>query len=100
MITGGIDVGILDSTEILDTEDGSVTIGSPMNSKRSGHGIGVVTLNGEDRVVVFGGHAGRNHLDSVEVFNIQTEKWETTSIKLNLPKSEFAFLSVNLGQVL
>ena len=71
-----------------------------MNSKRSVHGIGVVTLNGEDRVVVFGGHAGRNHLDSVEVFNIQTEKWETTSIKLNLPKSEFAFLSVNLGQVL
>ena len=34
MVTGGYDYGSLDSTEILDTEDGSVTMVSPMNSKR------------------------------------------------------------------
>ena len=35
MITGGYNDDVLDSTEILDTEGGSVTmIASPMNSKR------------------------------------------------------------------
>ena len=102
MITGGYDNCILelDSTEILDTEGGSVTMASPMNSKRSDHGMGVVTINGKNRLAVFGGDDGRNSLDSVELYNNQTEKWETTNIKLNKPKSEFAFLPVNLGQVL
>ena len=34
MITGGFDNGPSDSTEILDTEDGSVTMASPMNFKK------------------------------------------------------------------
>ena len=62
MITGGYNdyEGYLDSTEILDTEDGSVTMASPMNSKRGGHGMGVVTINGEERLAVFGGSDGNN----------------------------------------
>ena len=69
MITGGYNghyfhFNDLDSTEVLDTEDGSVTMASPMNSKRTGHGIGVVTINGEDRITVFGGFDGRTRLDS------------------------------------
>ena len=59
MITGGYNDGSLDSTEVLDTEDGSVTMASPMNSKRDGHGMGVVTINGKDRLAVFGGYDGR-----------------------------------------
>ena len=101
MITGGTHYdGCLASTEILDTKDGSITMASPMNSKRSKHGMGVLTINGEERLAVFGGYDGRKYLDSVEIYNRRTEKWETTEIKLNKLKSDFGFLSVNLGQVL
>ena len=34
MITGGYSDDCHDSTEVLDTEDGSITMASPMNSKR------------------------------------------------------------------
>ena len=61
MISGGYKLGAnLDSTEIIDLEDGSVTMANPMNSRRSGHGLGVITINGEDRLAVFGGHDGNN----------------------------------------
>ena len=56
MITGSASFGYLDSTEVLDTEDGSITMASPMNSKRYAHGMGVVTIDGEDRIAVFGGY--------------------------------------------
>jgi len=90
------------STEIIDTEDGkgSLTKASHMNSRRSAHGMGVVTIKGEDRLAVFGGRDGNNYLDSVELYNTQTEKWETTDIKLKDAKSYFGFLSVKLSDVI
>ena len=102
MITGGYtEVGsgvILDSTEILNTEDGSITMGSSMNSKRTRHGLDVVTINGEDRLAAFGGYNDRNHeVDCVEFYNTQTKKWEMTSIKMNEPKGWFGFLSIKLN---
>ena len=111
MVTSSSNYGSLDSTEILDTEDGSVTMmASPMNSKRDGHGMGVVTINGKDRLAVFGGYNGRKelfggwdgriYLDSVELFNTQTEKWESSAFKLNKAKFRFSFLTVKLGDIL
>ena len=97
MITGG---GYLDSTEMLDTEDGSVTMASPMNSKRAGHGMGVVTINGEERLAVFGGSNGITDFDSVELYNFQTEKWETIDIRLKIRRINFGFLSVKLIDVI
>ena len=72
MITGGYSDGSLDSTEVLDTEDGSITMASPMNSKRTGHGIGVVTINGKDRLAVFGCFDGRTTL---VLFETTILKW-------------------------
>ena len=107
MITGGYNDGILDSnfndldsTEMLDIEDGSISMASPMNSKRYGHGMGVVTINGKDRLAVFGGHDGRTRLDSVELYNTQTEKWEMIDYKLSEAKSYFSFLTVKLEDIL
>ena len=105
MITGGrmisaVSVSFFNSTEILDTEDGSVTMASPMNSKRSSHGIGVLTIKGEDRLAVFGGFYGRTILDRIETYNHQTERWETSDIKLSEQKAHFGFLSVKLSNVL
>ena len=100
MITGGYSDGVLDSTEIFDTKGGSVTMASPMNSKRWQHGMGFVTINGKDRLAVFGGHDGRSRLDSVELYNTLTEKWETSDFTLSEVKSAFSFLTVKLGDIL
>ena len=91
---------VLDSTEVLNIEDGSVTTACPMNSKRFAHGMGVVTINGKDRLAVFGGWDGRTKLDSVELYNTQTEKWETTNIKLKEAKYDFSYLNVKLSDVI
>ena len=103
MVTGGYNHArqkYLDSTEILDTTDGSVTEASPMNSIRLKHGMGVITINGEDRLVVFGGvDAMGCELDSAEVYNEETEKWEMTDIKLKEPKHSFGFLTFKLSDI-
>ena len=98
MITGGCDYGSLDSTEIVDPENGSVTMASPMNSKRNSHGMGVVTINGEDRTAVFGGYDDKK-LDSIEFYNTHTEKWEKTDLKLSEAKYSFGFLAIKLGEI-
>ena len=96
MLTGGFGKN---STEILDTEDESVTMASPMNSERYGHGMGVLTIEGEDRLAVFGGFDGLTRLDTVELYNAKTEKWEPSDIKLNAKKYSFGYLTVKLSDI-
>ena len=64
--------------------------------------MGVVTINGEERLAVFGvtDERRRTRFDSVEIYNTQTEEWENTSLKLKEAKSFFAFLSVKLADVI
>ena len=101
MITGGYNDGILDSTEILDIDNGSIKMtANPMNSKRSDHGMGIVTINDNNRLVAFGGNDGRTRLTSVESYNSQTEIWETTNIKLKVSREEFGFLTVKLNDII
>ena len=101
MITGGYsDYGYLDSAEVLDTKDGSVTMASPMTSKRYGHGIGVVTINGENKLAVYGGYDGKNYLNSVEFYNTKIEKWEKTYLKLSEAKHWFGSLTIKLEDIL
>ena len=101
MITGGYDNGCLDCTEVLDTDNGNVTLASPMTSIRFRHGMGVFTIKGEDRVAVFGGNfVGGNELDSVELYNTKTEKWEMADFKLSEAKFDFSFLTVKLGDII
>ena len=101
MISGGrYYSNYLDSTEILDTDDGSVTMASPMNFKRTYHGMGVVTINGEIRLAVFGGSDGGTQLDSVESYDTKTEKWEMTDFRLSEAKYGFGFLTIKLGDIL
>ena len=105
MITGGhhCNFKYFDSTEVLDTDNGSITMACPMNSKRIDHGMGVMTINGEDKVAVFGGLEScrrENELDSIEFYNTQTEKWEMADFKLSEPKVGFGFLPIKLGDIL
>ena len=85
MITGGYynngsDLVRIDSTEIYNTEDESITMASPMNFARCHHGMGVITINGQDTLVVIGGSGSDG---SVELYNIETKKWEISNIRLN-----------------
>ena len=102
IITGGRgnDVSLLDSSEILDTTDGCITMASKLNSKRCNHGMGVITFNGDDKLAAFGGFDGSKELDSVEVYNTKTQKWKTTDLKLNDPKDNFGFLTVRLRDII
>ena len=104
MITGGMFINKylnrLESTEILDTQDGSIFMASPMKYKRIGHGMGSITINGEDRLAVFGGHTGRKMLDTVELYNTQTKKWDATNMRLKKPKVNFSFLNIKLSEII
>ena len=101
MITGGYSYGYLDSAEILDTEDGSVTKASPMNTKRHTHGMDIVSINGEDRLAVYGGNRSwHTSLDCVEVYNTTTGKWEYTDIKLKITNAFFGYLNVKLEDII
>ena len=103
MITGGFNEkdNRLKSTEILDPETGSVTMASPMNIDRCGHGMGVITINDEERLAVFGGCSlTLKLLDCVELYNPRTRSWDTTNIKLSKPMFEFGFLNVKLGDII
>ena len=102
IITGGMG---LSSTEILDTENYSITKEqNEMNVQRSHHGIGVVTINDEDRLAVFGGMNNQcwpllSVLDSVETYNANTQMWEMSDMKLKRKNFGFGFLSVKLKDV-
>ena len=62
--------------------------------------MGVVTINGEDRLAVFGGYDGGNYLDSVELYNTKTEKWEMADFKMSEAKWGFSFFTIKLGDIL
>ena len=105
LITGGCDEKYSpeNSSEIIDTEDGliSMSLECQMKLKRYGHGIGVLTICGEDRLAVFGGkHDWDNWLSCVELYNANTEKWEIAPIHLNAQKEVFGFLTVKLSNVI
>lgn len=101
IITGGATNGgdTLNSTEIIDTDTGTVIIGSPMNSRRSSHGIGIISIDNRERLVVFGGHF-RGMLDSVEFYNAESHKWEPTNIKLNGGQCMYSFVNTKLGNII
>ena len=94
----------LESTEIFDTEDRTITMASPMNHKRDAHGIGTITVQGEDRVAVFGGTSRNNgswiSLDNLELYNPQIDVWELSKIKLKEKYDEVTCVTVKLGKIL
>ena len=103
MITGGQSV-INDSlltTEIIDVENGSVNMASCINSKRSSHGMGIITINGEDKLAITGGCIGENkEIKRIELYNNITQEWEFTDSKSNETNYEFGFLIVKLSDII
>ena len=97
VITGGqdSDFDALDSTEILDLKDFTISNGSPMNDKRADHGIGSLVIDGEEKLVVFGGKDDSDPHTSLEVFNPRTLRWEFSSaLSLKDARNQFGYVTV------
>ena len=95
LVTGGIS-GVIHQTscEIIDTENGTVKMASDMNYVRCSHGMGVINVNGEERLAVFGGTDGYAH-DSIELYNPKTQKWELAKdLAIDIPRSSFGFTNI------
>ena len=97
IITGGYSTSLQveDSSEIIDVINRNVTEGPSMNSKRAYHGISVLKIDHQERVVVFGGQTSTSsYLKSFEMYNAQTQKWELTNIELSEAKSMFGSMTI------
>ena len=99
IVTGGFIFEPTVSTEIIDVETRNVTEGPSMNSKRANHGIGVLDIERQERLVVFGGQASAQASDtsyhkSVEFYNAQMQKWQLTNIELSVAKYNFGFMTI------
>ena len=85
------------NTLILDLNDWSMTIASPMNIKRDAPGIGIITIDDQDRLAAIGGTTRRDnetcYFMNIELFNSSTGKWEISHIfpqkPLDLSSSQF-----------
>ena len=68
----------------------------------------VFNINGEDRLAVFGGlHFQRDqnriipeYLDTIELYNSQTNKWEPTNKTFNGKQRGFGFLKIKLSDII
>ena len=102
IVTGGADSD--KSSEILDIVNGTVSISNPTNYLRSFHGIGDISINGQERLAVFGGRSNNtsssSYYRSIEVYDPETQKWKrNNSIKLDKPRYICRFLNVKLADI-
>ena len=105
IITGGKELWetkhrFLKSSEMLDIENESIAEASPLNTKRYQHGIGILTINDEEKLAVVGGEYCDTRMGfhrSVEIYDKETQMWKLTNLKLKEPKGGFGYLSVKIG---
>ena len=71
-----------------------MTQGNPLVYERSMHGIGVMNIENQEKLVVFGGtNYSKKEMDSIEIFDEKTEKWYLADFKLNEPRADFGFMT-------
>ena len=99
--------------QIVDIENGSVNMTGPLMSTKQQdiffRQMDVLKINGEDRLAVFGGlHRDwildpitpKEYLDTIELYNSQTNKWETTNKTFNGEQHGFGFLKIKLSDII
>ena len=104
LVAGGSQNGLLSSSEIIDMATQSVSYTGSLNFARRLHGMGIMTIGNKDKVIVFGGDlfpSSDGYLDTIEVYNEDTQSWELLGNKLSTPKFRFGYLSImNTGDTL
>lgn len=100
LISGGgdYDVTAMSKTYVLDIgDDGDLKIREVgrMIEARSAHGMGIVKLNNELKVITFGGQGiNSNDLNSVEIWNDLNETWSKSSLIIKQPKYGFGYATI------
>ena len=111
VITGGIDypfpfLGLkhpsYDITEVIDLSMKTTHIAGNLITPRQNHGMSVMKIGSTFKLITFGGESteGDGLLDSIEVWNSQTETWELPHLenfKLKDKVSRFSTLTVFNG---
>jgi len=79
IIIGGhnTDYGTLDLVQELNIITGEVYLLSHLARGRFAHGCATHIVNGEAKVIVAGGTDGQHALDSVEIYSICVDRWES-----------------------
>ena len=72
---------------ILDLNHWSMTIASPMNTRRADPCIGILTVNEQDRIAAIGGYSrkaeyGGYPTESIELYDAKTGTWENANFSV------------------
>ena len=91
-----------DMTEVVDLSTRTSRIASSLIIPRQNHGMSVMKIGETFKLIAFGGESmdGGDLLDSIEVWNSQTETWEdpnSKAFKLKHKTSRFSTLTVFNG---
>ena len=96
--------------QVVDIENESVTMTGPLMTKTNGRlwtlQMDVIKINGEDRLAMFGAileptdSLMLNYLDRIELYNSQTNKWETSDKTFNGKQRGFDFLKIKLSEII
>ena len=92
IVTGGFNyktTGLIRSTDIIDLESGISRLGGNLNVHRCHSGMGVITLNGKQKLIVFGGELDVMAIDSIEEWDEETETWKISDLKLGIGRHSF-----------
>lgn len=97
IVTGGKqakEYTALNSTEIINVDAKEVITSTDMDmiEARAEHGIAIVNIDNQDRIVVFGGWVGdQKAINNTEMYNAQTKKWESISKRIKLSEAKWGF---------
>lgn len=110
VITGGKDCSFLipglkpltyDYTEVIDLSSKTSRIAGNLNIPRQNHGMSIMKIGKEFKLVAFGGEYDQCLLDSIEIWNTSSETWElSNTLKLRNKSTRFSTATVFNGQFL
>ena len=103
IVTGGCNINtrnLVTCTEIMDLSTGKSWFGGNLNVGRVGFGMAFYYFEGKKRILAFGGKSEDCYgsqtvtLDSVEVWDDQSETWSVSPLQLGQKNSNFGYSTV------
>ena len=96
IVAGGLNGGLLSSTEIIAIHSWNLTLGGCLSTARFKHGMEVMSWNKTLKLISFGGKKGSNeYLNIIEVWDDDNKSWSTVqNITFLQPKASFGYMSI------
>ena len=86
--------GFLQSTEVLDLTTNSLVYAGDLNSPRIFFHMAIITRDGQQLLLAFGGYTGSSTLNSVEQFNPSNNSWTLVPTSMEEARREFGAVVV------